>query len=81
MNGSSVTADAISIPTAALVQKYLMVVDLTSNDSTETIDQSTMLIALVERFKGISQWVSNCVALEKPTGQGPAPAVVRLYAW
>lgn len=81
MNGSSVTADADSIPNAALVQKYLEVIDLTSNESTETIDQSTLLIALIERFKGISQAVSNCVALEKPTGQGPAPWVVRLYPW
>jgi mediator of RNA polymerase II transcription subunit 12 len=81
MAGSSVPVDPNSIPTAALVQKYLTVIDLTSNESTEPIDQSTMLVALIERFKGISQVVSNCVALEKPTGQGPAPAVVRLYAW
>jgi mediator of RNA polymerase II transcription subunit 12 len=81
VDGSSITTDANSIPTAALVQKYLTVIDLTSNESTDTIDQSTMLAALIERFKGISKMVSNCVAIEKPTGQGPAPSVVRLYAW
>jgi mediator of RNA polymerase II transcription subunit 12 len=81
VNGPGVTADANSVPTAALVQKYLTVIDLTPNESTEMTDQSTMLVALMERFKGIAQVFSNCVAFEKPTGQGPAPSVVKLYAW
>jgi mediator of RNA polymerase II transcription subunit 12 len=40
---------------AAVVQKYLTVIDLTSSKRTETTEQATLPQALVERFKGISQ--------------------------
>jgi mediator of RNA polymerase II transcription subunit 12 len=39
----------------AIVQNYLTVIDLTSSKRTETAEQSVMLLALVERLKGITQ--------------------------
>ncbi|KAF1830169.1 hypothetical protein BDW02DRAFT_114138 [Decorospora gaudefroyi] len=48
-------ADASGIVSPAVVQKYLTVIDLTSSNRTETLDQSAMLLALIERLKGIAQ--------------------------
>jgi mediator of RNA polymerase II transcription subunit 12 len=39
----------------AAVQKYLTIIDLTTSKRSETTEQTALLLALIERFKGISQ--------------------------
>lgn len=64
--------------TAAVVQKYLTVIDLTSAKVAESTDQLLMLPALVERLKGISQALTSLSTSHK---QAQSPAVLELYAW
>jgi mediator of RNA polymerase II transcription subunit 12 len=64
--------------TAAVVQKYLTVIDLTSANVAESTDQLLMLPALVERLKGISHALSSLGTSDK---QAQSPAVLELYAW
>ncbi|CAO2657656.1 Nn.00g037820.m01.CDS01 [Neocucurbitaria sp. VM-36] len=66
---------------AALVQKYLIVIDLTSSKRIETTEQSTMLIALVERFKGIAQTLSDLGSLSDHPSQANNLSVPELYSW
>jgi mediator of RNA polymerase II transcription subunit 12 len=54
----------------AVVQKYLTVIDLTSSKRSETTEQTALLQALIERFKGISQ------ALEDSR-----LSVLEVYSW
>ncbi|KAH7381682.1 hypothetical protein BKA66DRAFT_418843 [Pyrenochaeta sp. MPI-SDFR-AT-0127] len=66
---------------AALVQKYLTVIDLTSIKRSESVEQSGMLVALIDRLKGISQALSDQDPLNKPSGQTHHLSVLELCAW
>jgi mediator of RNA polymerase II transcription subunit 12 len=85
LNASSFLINNVGTPaendgrvTAAVVQKYLTVIDLTSAKVAESTDQLLMLPALVERLKGISQALTSLGTSHK---QAQSPAVLELYAW
>jgi hypothetical protein len=40
-----------------------------------------MLVALVERFKGMVQAFTSCGALDQGSGRADAPSVLVLYIW
>jgi len=56
---SSMKAEEFEVVSPAVIQKFLTVIDLTSSKRTDTTDQSAMLQALIERFKGITQALDN----------------------
>jgi mediator of RNA polymerase II transcription subunit 12 len=66
----SVKGEEIDKVSPAVVQKYLTVIDLTSSKRADTTEQTALLQALIERFKGISQ------ALEDNR-----LSVLEIYAW
>jgi mediator of RNA polymerase II transcription subunit 12 len=66
---------------AAFLQKYLAVIDLTSSKSVEVDDQVMMLVALVERFKGMAQAFTSCGTVDIGDAQADALSVVDLYMW
>ncbi|KAF2034408.1 mediator of RNA polymerase II transcription subunit 12 [Setomelanomma holmii] len=78
INTADMQADKHGKVSAALVQKYLTVIGLTSGKNTETTNQSLMLPALVERLKGMSVALSSFSTPEKQT---QLPSVLGLYAW
>ncbi|KAA8614911.1 Med12 multi-domain protein [Pyrenophora tritici-repentis] len=56
---SNVKADEFELVSPTVIQKFLTVIDLTSSKRTDTTDQSALLQALIERFKGIAQALDN----------------------
>ncbi|KAH8693421.1 hypothetical protein GQ44DRAFT_753948 [Phaeosphaeriaceae sp. PMI808] len=84
---SSFLADASGIntndskATAAMLQKYLTVIDLTSSKDAQTNDPSTMLVAIAERLEGISQAFGSFGPLDKQANEANAPSVYNIYAW
>jgi hypothetical protein len=64
-----------------LVQKYLTVIEITSNTNPEMKEQSMMLVALTERLRGMAYALDYCGALDKPGGQTNTLSVLGLYPW
>jgi mediator of RNA polymerase II transcription subunit 12 len=77
----NVKADDPDMVPPAVVQKYLAVIDLTSSKRTETTEQAVMLVALIERIKGITHALDDSNSLEKPLGRENGLSVSELYAW
>ncbi|KAH6620139.1 hypothetical protein C7974DRAFT_363490 [Boeremia exigua] len=77
------SSDALGLgqTTPALVQKYLAVIDLTAGEGSETVDQSTMLIALVDRFKGVAQALTSLSGTGNPPSHIDNSTVSDLYTW
>ena len=67
--------------TPALVQRYLAVIDLTTGEASESADQSTMLIALVDRFKGVAQALTSLGGIAESASQTDNSTVSDLYTW
>ncbi|KAJ8106996.1 hypothetical protein OPT61_g9171 [Boeremia exigua] len=66
---SSFHSQGLGQTTPAMVQKYLAVIDLTAGGAPESSDQSTMLIALVDRFKGVAQALTSLIGGGNPPSQ------------
>jgi hypothetical protein len=81
VNGSITNADAHGGVSAALVQKYLKVIDLTASGNDELVDQSAMLTAIADRLRGISRAFSGCGYSEQRTGQPDTSLILGLYTW
>jgi len=64
----------------ALIKKYLKVMSLTTATSSECADLPAILLAVVDRLKGISQALSNYDA-ESASCQSNSPVVTDLYPW
>lgn len=75
-----VKTEELEHTSASLVQKYLTVIDLTSSKRTETTEQSAIVMALVERFKGIAQALCG-LGVAYDLGQANSLSVPELYAW
>jgi hypothetical protein len=67
--------------TAAFIQKYLTVIDLTSSETLEASDRLAMLAALIERLKGILHALDNIHVYEKSPGQALTSPEVELHSW
>lgn len=64
-----------------LVQKYLAVIDLTAGEGPDSSDQAAMLMALVDRFKGVAQALSSLSGMAKPPSHTDNLTVSDLYTW
>ncbi|KAF2819996.1 mediator of RNA polymerase II transcription subunit 12 [Ophiobolus disseminans] len=80
-NDHSTSASTEGKIATLLVQKYLTVIGLTSSDSAEPRDQTTMLAVLVDRLKGLLQALNNFDTLNEQNSQAHIPSVLQLYAW
>lgn len=65
----------------ASVQKYLEVIDLTAGEASESVDQSAVLMALIDRFKGVAQALSSLNAIETTPSHTDNLTVSDLYTW
>ncbi|KAF2625958.1 hypothetical protein BU25DRAFT_492495 [Macroventuria anomochaeta] len=65
----------------ALIQKYLAVIDLTTGEAPESTDQSAMLMALTDRFKGMAQALTSLCGIGKPPSHNDSLTVSDLYTW
>lgn len=66
---------------AALVQKYLTILDLTSGKRTDTSDQLVMLAALIDRLRGVAQVLEGCADTETRADQASTLLVSHTCAW
>ncbi|KAF1841449.1 uncharacterized protein K460DRAFT_369480 [Cucurbitaria berberidis CBS 394.84] len=76
-----VKAEELEPTSAALVQKYLAVIDLTSSKRIETTEQSGILLALIERFKGISLALNDHDSCDYRPERASNLSVLELYTW
>ncbi len=81
LTSSSFSSQGLGHTTPAMVQKYLAVIDLTAGESSESTDQSTMLMALVERFKGVAQTMTSLTGSGNLSSQLDSATVSDLYTW
>jgi mediator of RNA polymerase II transcription subunit 12 len=74
-------AQVIGQASPAQVQKYLAVIDLTSGEVSEPADQPMVLVALIDRFKGVAQALTCLSGAGKPPGHNDYLIVSDLYTW
>lgn len=56
-------------------------IDLTAEEPSESADQSTMLVALIERFKGVAQALTTLSGIGNVPSQSDNSTVSDLYTW
>ncbi|KAF1947285.1 hypothetical protein EJ02DRAFT_139344 [Clathrospora elynae] len=78
---ASTKAEEFEEVSPEIVQKYLTVIDLTSSKRIDTTEQSVMLPALIDRFKGIAQALDDNETVDKQPSRANSLSVVELYAW
>lgn len=81
LTASPFDSQSLGQTSPVLVQKYLAVIDLTAGEAPDSSDQSAMLMALVDRFKGVAQALSSLSGMAKPPSHTDNLTVSDLYTW
>ncbi|KAL5113832.1 RNA polymerase II mediator complex subunit [Pleosporales sp. CAS-2024a] len=81
VDGSVVDPNSSDNTVTPLILKYLHVMDLTSGAKSQVADQSALVVALTDRFKGISQVLSGVSGPAWRLGGTPDSPVIEVYKW